>query len=329
MTTKKFGKLCPLLLLFSPLAIAKEYQIQRGDTLSQIAQREYPERRIYGKNGTLAELLRKNRKIQNPDLILTASVIHLEKSDIREVAVITPVVEPVMDNEVPESEPELAKKIHDKFFVGLGFGPRFYSQDQSGAQGKTDGQTIFWKNIDFFAGYTRGEFEAVVEFSSYQMDFDSKGGGKNQQLYRLNPKVYYKNLFASFLYEEQPLFQYLSGDTRMSSEALFLPGIGYRLVKNFDSHIETRLEIDGELNYLVSSSSDERAVKIKSASGYGMRVGGNLVRRLNVRMPLYYFWANNFRYRSFERDVSWDGTSGKVESTHMDFSSTLGLRLDF
>lgn len=319
MVLKVVRKLTPALFLLSSLAVAKEYPVEKGDTLSQIAQRVYPDKRVYGKNGSLAELLRMNPNIMNPNYVLVGENIRLNT----DIEVVNPAVEPIV-----EKKEETSQQLYDNFILGLGFGPRFYSQGQTGALGKADGQVIFWKNVEFFAGYSRGYFKALIEFASYQMDFDSNGGGKNKQLYRINPKLYYKNFFISTLYEELPLFQYQNGEIKMSREGVFLPGFGYRWVKDLNSHIDTRLEVEGEVNYLVSSKSDKRSVDVSQVSGYGARLEGKLIRRLHTKMPLYYYWSNNLRFRSFDRNISWD-SSGKVNSTHFDFNSSVGLSLSF
>jgi hypothetical protein len=66
----------------SAQALACDYTVKPHETLSDIAYHNYPNQRLYGKNGSLAKLLKFNSDIRNQDELVINQVIKLPELEV-------------------------------------------------------------------------------------------------------------------------------------------------------------------------------------------------------------------------------------------------------
>lgn len=67
---KKYVAQVTLLSMLTNYGFAQDfYTVKRGDTLSHIVKRNFPNDKLYGNQGKLAEVLSQNPQIKNPNII--------------------------------------------------------------------------------------------------------------------------------------------------------------------------------------------------------------------------------------------------------------------
>ena len=338
-------KLMPVLLFCSFNAVAKTYEVQSGDNLSNILWKLDSVERLYGKKGRLLKVLKLNSDIKNPDRIYVGQIIVLEygengkKFSTPEITQdVTPPVVQTLDQEEKTNEKistvieETPQVVTESFYLGFSIGPRSFYQKQTAASNIVKDESISWKNMNLFAGYKRNDWEFLLQANTYQSHYASELGSANKQLFSLNPKIYYGNIFFSTLFEQRPFYLIANNSVTMEKVALVLPGIGYRYVKKFNTEIETKMELEGELNYLLATKAGDSSLKTSSESGFGARLGGNLIRKFDLKQTdksIYYFWANDLRLRKLKQNLEWNQVKEETKSTFAEFSSQLGIRVEF
>lgn len=335
---------CLSSILFSTQIVAQEYQIEKKDTLSEIIQRTYPDKRIYGKKGALKKVLKLNPTIMNPNKITIGQTINLGVDGLQvnkaapEALVTDKDLEKDLEKDLSlsddtkmDSAPALDLPAVQRTFVGVGFGPRFFSYEQTGFLGSAKANTVFLKNLEFFVGHSYNDFTFKLEAGSYQMDYTAGAVGVNKQLLKLVPKFYYKNFYLSGIYEERPLFLQLNNGTGMLKDKSFSSAIGYRWKKELGFEVKTSFELEGEFNYLLSNSSDH-GLKNNNIKGHGFKVETNLVRDLEIKslpFPLAYYWKNNMNYTKAEKNVTRGQDQGQVDLKYISLFSSIGLVSEF
>lgn len=338
-------KLMPLFLLCSFNATAVTYEVQSGDNLSNILWKLDSVERLYGKKGRLVRVLKLNSDIKNPDRIYVGQIIVLEYGEngkMLKTPDITPIVTPETTPEItskkePTNDPVVSEEIQptvlvESFYLGFSIGPRSFYQKQTAASNIVKDESISWKNMNLFAGYRRNEWEFFLQANTYQARYSSALGSEDKQLFSINPKIYYGNIFVSTLFEQRPFYLLANNSVSMEKIALVLPGVGYRYIKKFNTEVETRMELEGELNYLLTTKADHSSVKTNSESGYGARLSGNLMREFELNLndkSVYYFWANDLRVRKVKQNLEWNQIKEETKSTFAEFSSQLGIRVEF
>lgn len=317
------------------------YIVKEGDTLSEIVFRHTsPPPSLYGENGRLAQILALNSNIDNPNFIKAGETIALQKVAIdygKDSVLKAKNKKPVSDLQTEDRSKNELSPISDKgntgvFDFGIGFGAKYYSHNQSGALGSANVGALFLNNLSFFTSYDQRNLKVEGEANIYKFRYEVNASGAERHLYGYSLKSYYKNLFFGVSFDQQPLFKNSGDEVEMVAEAIVTPSLGYQWDIELNTKIESRLIVQTSISYLMDSSASDPEVRISKHKGFAGDVKTRLTRRFSTkkRFPTYYyFWSNDIGFRDYERSVKWGTSSGTVESDHLHFNSTIGLKIKF
>lgn len=365
---KKFIAQVTVLSMLSNYGFAQDfYTVRRGDTLSHIVKRNYPNDKLYGRNGKLAEVLEHNPHIKNPNRIFpnqkisfgiqiavseplkveyqstASSVIPFVEAPPQEnrLVVVPPVdekVEPIISSE-EETQPT-PKKENRKVSEAMGleewnisalYGMKYLSVSQSGALGKAEVGVLFLNDLKLNSEFLFEDWSFGFQLDSYKFKYKTLSSGDSQQMYAANLYGSYKWLLGGLNIEQNPLFRNNSGNIEMTKMTLMYLSLGAKKDIELPTRKPTTLKLKGWVNYPFSSSSDNADIKLDSVKGFGVMGQAELNRQILARdeYSLHATWMTQLGFQRITQDVEWDVSKGEAKSSIVDASTAIGLLFKF
>ncbi len=190
---------------------------------------------------------------------------------------------------------------------------------------------MFLNNLSLFSSYRNGRFKIEVNADTYKFIFATEDSESSKQLYTYGLKFFYSDLFFGVIAEDQPLFKNSSGVIQVVAEKSILPTIGYEWKTSLSKNNKSSFSVQTSVSYLMSSSASNPDVKISGQTGLGADLKTKFTQRISSdkKSAISYYWSNDLGYRDYERQVIWGGSQGNVTSTHINFSTSIGLKFEF
>jgi hypothetical protein len=151
------------------------YVIQKGDVLSKIVKKHFPNEDIYGKRGKLSELMFINPKIKNPNLIFpntllilrTGSQESIHKADLKDTES-SKEKETVLTKENSTHHQEV-----EHWDISATYGGKFVSLSQDGVLGDADLGVIFLQNLKLKSVYHQNLWSFGMEFELHKFKYET------------------------------------------------------------------------------------------------------------------------------------------------------------
>ena len=323
------------------------YIVKYGDTLSTIVKQHYPQDRLYGANGKLDEVLKKNPHIKNSDRIYPNQKIYFTIEEVsnavaslhdnKEIPSISENKEAPSQNEFSENlERAPKRKISgaigvDEWNLSVLYGAKYLSISQSGSLGKADVGALFLNDIKLNSEFIFEDWSLGFQVDTYKFKYESLTNGDSKQMSALNLYGSYKWFMAGFNIEETLLFRNNGGSIEMTKNTLMYLSLGAKKDIELPTRKPTALKLKGWISYPLSSSSDKTEVELSSISGFTLNGQAELNRQIFAKedYALYTTWMTGVSYRDLEQNVEWDVSQGKAKSKILDLSTALGLLFKF
>ena len=277
------------------------YIVKYGDTLSSIVKQHYPQGRLYGANGKLDEVLKKNPHIKNSDRIYPNQKVYLATEEV------------------------------GKPIASLLYGAKYLSISQTGSLGKASVGALFLNDIKLNSEFIFEDWSLGFQVDTYKFKYESLTNGDSKQMSTLNLYGSYKWFMAGFNIEETPLFRNNGGSIEMTKNTLMYLSLGAKKDIELPTRKPTTLKLKGQISYPLSSSSDKGEVELSSLSGFALSGQAELNRQIFAKedYSLHATWMTGVGYRNLEQNVEWDVSKGKAKSQILDLSTALGLLFKF
>lgn len=311
------------------------YMVRKGNTLSELVKRHFPHHRLYGPQGKLAEILKLNPQITNPNLIFPNQELYLTpivatESTAREIF---PVIEaetllPPVSEEVVTSQ-EVGKS--SEWNISGLYGMKYLSVSQSGALGKADVGVMFFNDLKVNSEFIFEDYSWGFQIDTYRFKYEAMGAGDAKQMHALKLFGSYQWFLAGINLEQSPLFRNNNSSVEMTKMTLMNLSLGAKKDYKLQTSKPTVLKLKGWLNYPFSSSSDDSDIKLDSVGGLGLIGQIELNRQIvsKVNYSLHVSWMSELALKKSSVDVEWGTAKGDVKSTVSDVSTSLGLLLKF
>lgn len=298
-----------IISLIVPNAIAQDlHVVQKGETLSEIVYKYFPNARIYGKNGKLKEILSRNKHITNPHSIHPNQKIQITENIARVLH---------------ESE------LSDKWDISIYYGAKYLSLSQSGALGRAELGVLFFNNLKFNSEFNIEDWGAEFQIDSYRFRYEAVSSKGSKQMSSLNLYGSYKWLLAGFNIEESPLFKKSGSNIEMTKMTVMNLVLGIK--KSIDLPVEkpTTLNLKGMVSYPVWASDENTDIEVRSVSGFEAIGQAQLNRRLfeKENYSLNISWMTQIKFKKIDQDIKWSTTEGQSKTQISDISTALGLQI--
>lgn len=323
------------------------YVVKYGDTLSSIVKQHYPQDRLYGVNGKLDEVLKKNPHIKNSDRIYPNQKVYLATEEVgkpiaslqgsKETPSNSEYEEVPVQNESTEAPTRAPKrKISeaigaDEWNLSILYGAKYLSLSQTGSLGKASVGALFLNDIKLNSEFIFEDWSLGFGVDTYKFKYESLTNGDSKQMSTLNLYGAYKWFMAGFNIEETPLFRNNGGSIEMTKNTLMYLSLGAKKDIELPTRKPTTLKLKGQISYPLSSSSDKGEVELSSLSGFALSGQAELNRQIFAKedYSLHATWMTGVGYRNLEQNVEWDVSKGKAKSQILDLSTALGLLFKF
>lgn len=319
------------------------YIVKYGDTLSQIVKQHYPNDHLYGANGKLNEVLKKNPHIKNVHRIYPNQEIHfvplvpqenaLERFDLADTKNAQDEITNDTHNEPVEAPKRKVSGVLgiDEWNLSVLYGAKYLSLSQSGSLGKANVGALFINDIKVNSEFLFEDWSLGFQVDTYKFKYESLTKGDSKQMSSFNLYGSYKWFMGGLNIEEAPLFRNNGGSIEMTKNSLIYLSVGAKKDIELPTRKPTAIKLKGWVSYPVSSSSDKAEVELSSVSGFSLNAQGELNREIFAKpeYALYTVWQTGVGYRSLEQKVEWDVSKGKVRSQTLDLSTALGLLFKF
>jgi LysM repeat protein len=330
MNRKISASLALLAFLTQNAAWAKTYSVKKGDTLSQIAAREFG-RPIYGPKGSLQKLLQKNPEIQNPDRIRPTQVIRLsdevaESSPKDSISESNSPAEPQQETLVKEEAPAQDLRPKRSFGIKLGLG---LVKDEMEAVDhersfKTTLDSELQTTIDLDAYYKPSDDSRVglslgLKNAEFKDTDDGRFQGESDALYKLS--LFGEMTFVERLHlglelgTEQSYFFKQVAATNFGLERVFVDFASLSLGYDIVVHEGWRWGVGASGSY--HASADAEAQEVRKGSSY------------SASTQLSYGWTSGI---SVEGSLQYERRSQGIEGIRQKVTgrgAAIALRYEF
>lgn len=328
-------------LVMSNSALATEsYVVKNGDTLSDVVRSHFPNEKLYGSSGKLAQIIGLNPQIKNPNLIFPKQLLHLKAPDenslaednnlerviiIDEAEAIVPVPENISERRV-ESAKDLS---HWK--VSLLWGAKNLSLTQKGDLGSGDVGVLYFNQIRLNSEFVFNKWSLGFQYDSYDLKYKALAKTHTEKLHGLFLYGTYGWMMAGLHFEQNPLFKNSGNEVDMIRMTPMYLSIGAKKEFALSSKKETTLTLRGWVGYPLSINSDSSDAKLSGLKGFAASGQIELNREIFSRpdYSLHATWLTGMGYRSLDQRAKWDNSEGDVTSKIFDASTNLGLLFKF
>jgi hypothetical protein len=325
----------------SNTALANQsYAVKRGDTLSDIVRSHFPNEKLYGLSGKLAEILRLNPQIKNPNLIYPKQQLNLNMphtnsladDDKLERVIIIDEAEAIVP--VPENLSETrgsSSKDLSHWKVSLLYGAKNLSIAQKGDLGSGDVGVLYFNHIRLNSEFVFNKWSLGFQYDSYDLKYKALAKTHREKLHGLFLYGTYGWMLAGLHFEQNPLFRNSGTEVDMIRMTPMYLSIGAKKEFSFSSKKETTLTLKGWVGYPLSINSDSSDAKLSGLKGFAANGQIELNRQIFSRpaYSLHATWLTGVGYRSLDQTVKWGNSEGDVTSRIFDASSNLGLLFKF
>lgn len=310
----------------SQLAYSMTSTVQNGETLSQIAYREFPNERVYGADGSLARLIQLNPEITDPNAIYPNQVIKL--------AIQIPSLIDHSPTEPYEKKPEAlpAKRTsnghhHDETRVSTGIGGQYYSLTQTGVLGPVDLSLFILNAFELRQKSQINQFIFQTKIRSSEIEIESTNSSvQSRRLSTLDLDLIYKNFSVGLKVHQQPLIRRTGATVDYETQMPFSLELGHYYVlqrSNFSS-----VTIETQFSYLIKNSSGKSDIIFDKTSGLG--VTAELLYERKFKNSNWGFALPVvFSYYSNKADLTWGSDTGAVQTKELSLSSFLSINYGF
>lgn len=327
-------KIKPLFLAIFTISVSSAesslYHVKKGDTLSEIVEKRTERLApLYGEGGRLETVLKLNPNIQNPNLIEIGERILLEASNFDDVKA-KQNIKTSKDKEV--SSPKTGQDTPTAptyFYAGIGAGAIAYADHQQSEFGNATVTGLSLDNLKLFAGFKRKTYELQTDFNSFSYRYDVEGNSSKKRLFSAQTKLFYHNIFIAYSLEQYALYRKLNSKIEMTAESANFLGLGYRWKYRLKEYRDVILHTSFSIDKHLSASSKEASVKAIASDSLGAQAQADLRKQFEGREDYFYWWSNRARWRQIKRDIKWDGVEDSVNSSALQFETSIGLGVSF
>ncbi|MBP7845755.1 MAG: LysM peptidoglycan-binding domain-containing protein [Proteobacteria bacterium] len=319
------------------------YIVKYGDTLSNIVRQHYPQDRLYGANGKLDEVLKKNPHIKNSDRIYPNQKVYFAIKVNESISSLPDEKKSLSHSESEvsiesQNEPlaEPKRKISgalglDEWNLSILYGAKYLSLSQSGNLGKANVGALFLNDIKLNSEFVFEDWSVGFQVDTYKFKYESLTKGDSKQMSSLNLYGSYRWIIAGLSFEETPLFRNNGGSIEMTKNTLMYLSVGAKKDIELPTKKPTVLKLKGWVGYPISSSGDKAEVKLSSVSGFALNGLAELNRQIFAKedYSLHATWVTSVGYKDLNQNVEWDVSKGKSESRILDASTALGMLFKF
>jgi hypothetical protein len=309
------------------------YTVKYGDILSGIVKNRYPAERIYGSKGKLAEIIKLNPHLINPNLIFPRDKIHfISNVEINKTEESLESVEAEATPEREQPERKVSElKASEEWNVSALYGAKFLSISQSGVLGEAEVGVLFLDNLKVNSDFIFNDWSFGFQIDSYTFKYKALSSGNSQKMYGVNFYGSKGWLLAGLNIEQNPLLSNTNGNVEISRMTMMSLSLGAKKDFELPTRKPTTLKLKGWGHYPFSSSSDHADIKLKSLEGFGVHGQIELNRQIFAKneYSLHGTWMNQAGILKTKQNVEWDNANGQVKSNIINISTTLGFLLKF
>lgn len=298
------------------------YLVKKGESLSNIVKRQFPNDRLYGPKGKLAEVLVMNPHIKNPNFILPNQRIIFVREEIPVRQDAPTLIREAKNMNYPSD---------DEWGVSALYGAKFISVTQSGALGKVQVGVLFLNDFKINSVFRFKDISIGFNLDSYKFKYETVTSGDSERMYALDLFSSYRWVIGGVGIEQTPLFRNDAGVVEMTKQSLMYLSLGMKKDIQLQAKKPTTLKLKTSFRFPVMNSTDSADIELKSVSGLGLN-GQVELSRLIFAQKEYYLkatWISDFGYQKISQNVEWDTSSGESESVFYNFSTALGLLFQF
>jgi hypothetical protein len=335
-------------------SFAKEiYLLQPGETISHAVEKLYPNDRIYGRRGKLAEVLKNNPQIQNLKNVPPGTKIYFTPSTTpaqtkvsatevapAEVSSDNKLEEVVPQSHVEEKTKKVVKKTPEEIVeidavinrnVSIVYGFRYLSVSQSGSLGKADLGILTPTDLKLRTDFSFDEIHFGLLVETYSFKHTNSNDNDPKRMYAANLYSTYKWLYGGLGFEQNPLFKVINDKNEMTRMTLMYLSLGLKKDFRFKSKNPTLVSLKTWASLPISSTTENSNTTSASVSGIAVNgqfeVGRNFFERDDY--SLQWVWSTQMGMQQISQNIKWDELNGNVNSNIISASSNLGILLNF
>jgi hypothetical protein len=329
--------LCFLSVFSWPLFAQDFYVIQKGDVLSKILQRNFPNQPIYGKNGKLSEIMLMNPKIKNPHLIYPKTSLILRRGSEKNNESRSNLEAP---EEIKEVNPPPLKDVRtlssveeiEHWDISATYGGKFVSLSQDGVLGDADLGVIFLQNLKLKSVYHHNLWSFGMEFESYKFKYETLSSKGSEDMFKMDIYSSYKWMLGGLSVDDQtPLLKNDNGDISAVRQSLVFLSLGVKKDISLPTKKPTSIKLKSVARYALDGSTDSPEIEVSSVNGFSVRGQIEFLRQIYSKedYSLSASWMNDFGYQKISQKINWETSAGNMSSTFIDASTALGLMVRF
>ncbi len=298
---------------------ATTYIIKEGETLSQIAQKKFPQERIYGSNGSLKKILTLNSEIENPNIIYPGQILKLEALQASSQEVI------VAKNH--DQEVLIAETSDIITQISAGFGGYYYNLKQTGVLGTVDLSLFLINAIELRQKSQIENLTFQTKFRSATIEIESTGqAAQSRRLSSLDLDFLYKNFLTGLRVQQQPLIRRTGTNVDFEVQTPFSVKIGHLFTVQKSS--KSSVYFETTFLYLIKNSSGKSDIIFEKKNGFGMNAEFMFERRLK-NSDWILSWPVIFNYQNNKTKLTWDNDKGLVKTQELSLYTFLSLNYLF
>jgi hypothetical protein len=309
------------------------YQVKKGETLSEILQRQYPTKRLYGKHGNVLQVLAMNPELINPNKIIPGQILILNKptneegffqeNSSREE------LKRNIGSDVDSLKPQTQEAVLNESWANtLTVGTKFLSVSQRGLLNKANVGELVFNHLRFNSIFKIQEWsgELYAETFRFQSKFINPS---STQLHAFKLEVVYSWLTGGIHFDQTPLFNNSTSGIELIKQTTIYLLIGAK--KEFNLSNDSVLKLSGLLHFPQVSTTNNHNFSIESIKGNRMSAIAVLKKRIfeERSYSAYLTWINDLSYQHLKQDIESASKRGQVTSTIIGFSSGFGIDLNF
>lgn len=307
-----------------------EHLIQKGEVLSRIVQQYYPEARLYGKKGKIAEVLKLNPQIKNPDLVLPQQPIKLKMpdSEILERVIIEDKGE---TNDIFASESELFAPDRRVWKLAFYYGLKQLSLEQTGDLGKGEVGVLFFNSLRTHGEYQINDWSWGLQLESYNFRYRALGQTSTKRLNQLFLYGSYRWFMAGVSLEQLPLFRNTGSEVELykMTPTFMVLGAKKELTINFIFPFE--LSLKGWFGYPLAVLTENSDVSLSAPKGYSLNAQAEINYEIMKRpdYSLHASWLSGVAHKKLDQEVEVKESAGDIKTGITEFNTYLGLLMKF
>jgi hypothetical protein len=349
---KNFKALYLIFLIFwHHTAMATDYLVRPGDTLSHLAKRFFPNLPIYTLEGGINRLLNLNPEITNPNIIVVGQQLRISDSSkvsVRDKTTLDetftePKKELTFDlppedisNQSPitKQSPQVAMTSESQWEIGVYSGIQYYAHDQSGALGSANVNIFRPSLLSVRSRFSLDSFGLDLDVQRSNLKFSSIQSQGSVTTYEATMLARYHMFKFGPSLREFPLFRNNAGTIELEKGSSLSLMAGMTKTFHFNTRRPTGLELSALAGLPLTIGSSTPSIELKSPKGYTLDLEAKLSRSLRSAKSdsdysIAIEWPIQLRIDQIKHDALWGVSSGLVERKSWALSNQLGLVVQF